>query len=151
MHDHHTGNGHASREGLAQLSRSLEKALDQNRSLLEDMARFTKDESLRLAHMQLDQAGNAFTHFQERRDIGDLFGAQQEWARQVMQEYATLGLHYAEMFRTMTQHVQAHVESAAGEFQQRAEEEAEDLGHDLKTMAGAHAGWQGEQGHLPAE
>ena len=105
----------------------------QNRALLEDMARFTKDESLRLAHMQLDHADHAFAHLHERRDFGGLIGAQQEWVKQTMQEYATLGLRYAEMFQTLTQQVQSHVESAASDLRHQAEAEVEDLGHDLKA------------------
>ena len=151
MHEYHSGNGHASREGIAHLSHSLERALDQNRTWLEEMARFTRDETLRLAHMQLDQAGQAFAHLHERRDLGDMIGAQQEWAKQAMQEYASLGLHYAEMFRTLTQHVQTHVESAAGEFGHRAGQEADDLGQELKDMARASASRHGERAPLPAE
>jgi hypothetical protein len=80
-----------------------------------------------------------------------MIGAQQEWAKQAMQEYATLGLHYAEMFRALTQHVQAHVESAAGEFRHQAGEEAEDLGQGLKDMARSSTSGHGERAPLPAE
>jgi hypothetical protein len=151
MHDHPIGNGHTAREGVAQLSHSLERTLEQNRALLEEMARFTKDESLRLAHRHLDHADNALTHFHERRDFGSLIGAQQEWVKQMMQEYAALGLRYAEMFQAMTQRVQSHVESAASDFRHQAEDEMEDLDHDLKDMPQAHAGLHSEQPHLPAE
>jgi hypothetical protein len=151
MHDHPIGNGYTAREGAQQLSHSLEKALEHNRAMLEEMARFAKDESLRLAHRQLDHADIALTHFHERRDFSGLIGAQQEWVKQTMQEYATLGLRYAEMFQAMTQRVQSHVESAASDFRHQAEAEMEDLGHDLTDVPPAHAGLNGEQTHLPAE
>ena len=151
MHDHPIGNGYTAREGVTQLSQSLERTLEQNRALLEEMARFTKNETLHLAHRQLDHADNAMTHFHERRDFGSLIGAQQEWVRQTIQEYAALGLRYAEMFQAMTLRVQSHVESAASDLQHQAEDEMEDLGHDLKDMPQTHAGLNGEQAHLPAE
>ena len=93
MHEHPIANG--SRENIAHLSHSLEMALGQNRALLEDMVRFTRDESLRLARMQLDHVGNAFAQMHDRHDLSALVGAQQEWIKQAMYEYATLGLRYA--------------------------------------------------------
>ena len=151
MHDHPIGNGYTSREGIAHLNHALEQTLEQNRALLGEMTRFARHESLHMAHRQLDHADAAMTHFYERRDFGSLIGAQQEWAKQAMQEYAALGLRYAEMFQTLTQRVQSHVESAASDFRHQAEDEMEDFGHDLKDVAGAHAGLNGEQTHLPAE
>ena len=150
MHDH-TGTDHAPHEGIVQLSHSLERTLNQNRALLEEMAHFTKDETLRLAHMQLDHASQAFTYFHERHNLGGMIGAQQEWIKQMMQEYATLGLRYAEMFQSVTRHVQSHVESAAADLRHEAEEEMEDLDHGLEEMPRAHNGMDNEQSHLPAE
>lgn len=140
-----------SQEGIAQLSHSLERTLDQSRALFEEMARFTQDESLRFAHMQLDHADHAFSHFRERRDLSGLIGAQQEWIKQMMQEYATLSLRYAEMFHTMAQHVQSHVENAASDLRHRAEQMAEDLGHTHDGMPRPHNGVHVEHPHLPAE
>lgn len=140
-----------SRESIAHLSQSLEKALTQNRTLFEEMARFTKDESLRLAHMQLDHANHAFSHLRERHDFSGLIGAQQEWVKQMMQEYAAMSLRYAEMFHTLALHVQSHVESAASDMQHQAAEVAEDLGHMQADMSRAHNAIHVEQPHLPAE
>ena len=140
-----------SQESIAQLSHSLERTLNQGRALFEDMARFTRDESLRFAHMQLDHADLAFSHFRERRDLSGLVGAQQEWIKQMVQEYATLSLRYAEMFHTLAQHVQSHVENAASDFRHQAEELAEDMGRTHETMTRAHNGVHVEHPHLPAE
>ena len=150
MHDH-TGTDHAPHDGIAQLSHSFEQTLNQNRALLEEMVRFTKDESLRLAHMQLDHASHAFTYFHERHDFGGMIGAQQEWIKQMMQEYATLGLRYAEMFQSVTRHVQSHVEGVAADLRHEAEEEMEDLDHGLEEVSRVHNGMDSEQPHLLAE
>jgi hypothetical protein len=139
------------RHGIAQLSQSLEKTLTQNRILLEEMVRFNKDESLRLAHMQLDHADTAFAHLRERRDLSGLIGAQQEWVKQMIQDYAGLSLRYAEMFQTLAQHVQSHVQSAASDLQHQAETVAEDLGHMQSELVHPHNGIHVEQPHSPAE
>ena len=138
-------------ENITHLSQSLEQTLTQNRNLFEEMARFTKDESLRLAHRQLDHAEQAFSHFRERHDLSGLIGAQQEWLKQMMQEYASLSLRYAEMFHALAQHVQSHVESAASDLQHQAEDVAEDLGHMQSQMVRPRNGIQLEQPHLPAQ
>lgn len=137
------------RESIAQLSQSLEKTLNQNRSLFEEFARFTKDESLKLAHAQLDHANHAFSLLRERPNYSGLIGAQQEWVKQMMQEYAKLSLRYAEMFQSLAQHVQAHVENAANDFQHQADDVAEDLGRMHADMV--HGAIHVEHPHMPAE
>jgi hypothetical protein len=138
-------------ENITLLSQSLEKTLTQNRALFDEMARFTKDETLRFAHTQLDHADHAFAHFRERHDLSGLMGAQQEWVKQMMQEYAAMSLRYAEMFHTLARHVQSHVESAASELRHQADEVAEDLGQMQSATARPHNGVHVEHPHLPAE
>ncbi len=97
--------GYGVGEGMAQLSQSMERTMDQNRMLLEEMARFAKEESLRLAHVQLDQADHAFMRLRDSRDLTGLIDAQQDWMKQMMQEYVALSLRYAEMFHRLAQHL----------------------------------------------
>ena len=138
-------------ERIAQLGQSLETTLHQNRTLFEEMARFTKNESFRLAHAQLDHANQAFSHFRERDDFSGLIGAQQEWVKQMMQDYAQLSLRYAEMFHSLAQQVQSHVESAANDLQHQADEMAEDLGRMHNDLIGPQGGIPVEHPHMPAE
>ncbi len=138
-------------ENITHLSQSLEQTLTQNRNLFEEMARFTKDESLKLAHAQLDHADQVFSHFRERHNLSGLIGAQQEWVKQMMQEYANLSLRYAEMFHTLAQHVQSHVESAADDLQHQADEVAEDLGRMHNDLVRPQGGIHVEHPHMPAE
>jgi len=136
MHEHSA----APRENIAHLTHSLEMALGQNRTLLEDMARFTREESLRLARMQLDHAGAAFAQLHDRHDFSGLVGAQQEWLKQAMQEYATLGLRYAEMFQGLTQQFQSHVQAAASDLQHQAEESLDRENGMPHTQSGMRSG-----------
>jgi hypothetical protein len=148
MHDHDLGTGFAPHQGIAQLSHALEKTLDQNRILFAEMAQFTKDETLHFAHMQLEYADQAFAHFRHRRDLTGLIGAQQEWFKEMMQGYAAQSLHCAEMFHTLTRHVQTHMENAVGELQDHVEEEMNGLGRQMEGMADVDRGTAGEQADL---
>ena len=147
MHDH--PNANSPREAIARMSRSLDMSLGQSRAFLDEMMRFAKDESLHLAQKQLDHANNAFTQFGARRDIAGLIDAQQEWAKLVMQDYASLGLRYAEMFHVLTQRIQSQVQAAA----KGLAEEVEDMRADVaaQAMAAAHAGLNGGQNHAPVQ
>lgn len=151
MHDHDLEPGYAPHQGIAQLSHSLEKTLDQSRTLLAEMARFTKDESMRFAHLQLEHADQAFAHFRDRQDLAGLIGAQQEWFKEMMQDYAAQSLRYAEMFHTLTRHVQSHVENAVSELQDQAEESLNGLDREVADMVDVGHGTTGEQVQPQAE
>jgi hypothetical protein len=149
MHDHHTANANSPREAIAPMSRSLDVSLGQSRAFLDEMMRFAKNESLHLAQKQLDHANNAFIQFGACRAVAGLVDAQQEWAKLVMQDYASLGLRYAEMFHALTQRIQSEVQAGAKGFA----EEVEDMRADVaaQAMAAAHAGLKDGQNHPPVQ
>ena len=140
--------GYGAGEGMTQLSRSMERTMDQNRMLLEEMAHFAREESLRLAHVQLDQADHAFMRLRDSRDMTGLLDAQQEWMKQMMQEYVGLSLRYAEMFHRLAQHLK--FQFSAGEPHQDGEEDGEAVAEDLAQMALPENGIAEGQA-LPAE
>ena len=102
-------------EAIAGLSQSLEKTFDQNRMLWSEMARFTRNESMRFVQLQMDHANHAFAQIDSRRDLSSLIGAQQEWFKETMQDYASQSLRYAEMMRMLAGKVRSRTEQAAGE------------------------------------
>jgi len=124
----------APQDTIQTLRQSVKKTLDQNRVLLTEIAHFTKTESMRVAQRNLDHATHAFAHFDGRRDLAGLIEAQQEWIKQMMQDYATQSLHYAEMFRSLTQGLRNHAEHAASEFAAEAEETAKEFGEKSEAM-----------------
>ncbi len=141
--------GYGAGEGMAQLSQSMERTMDQNRMLLEEMAHFAKEESLRLAHVQLDQADHAFMRLRDSRDMTGLLDAQQEWMKQMMQEYVALSLRYAEMFHRLAQHLK--FQFGAGAPHHDAEEDGETVAEDLTQMTPTGNGMAEGQAPLPAE
>ena len=124
----------ASQSALQTLRDSVEKTLDQNRILLSKLAHFTKTESMRVAQRNLDHANQAFAHFDERRDLTGLIEAQQKWIKEMMQDYATQSLHYAEIFRSLAQGVRHQTEHAASEYAAESEEAAKEFGKKSEAM-----------------
>ena len=123
-----------SQDAMQTLRNSVEKTLDQNRVLLSELAHFTKTESMRVAQRNLDHANQAFAHFDERRDLTGLIEAQQKWIKEMMQDYATQSLHYAEIFRSLAQGVRHQAEHAASEFAAESEEAAKEFGKKSEAM-----------------
>ncbi len=118
MQTSHSANDVSPREAIAGLNQTLEKSFDQNRALLSEMARFAQNESLRFVQLQLDHAHHAFAQLDDHRDWRTLIGAQQEWVRDLMQDYAAQSLRYAEIFRSLAGRVQEqarHVAQAAAD------------------------------------
>jgi hypothetical protein len=121
-------------DAIEALRQSVEKTLDQNRVLLGEIAHFTKVESMRLAQRNLEHANQAFAHFDERRSLTGLIEAQQEWIREMMQDYTAQSLHYADMFRSLAQGVRRQAGHAASEFAAEAEASAEEIGKKGRAM-----------------
>ncbi|HEX4118709.1 MAG TPA: hypothetical protein VHX99_07895 [Rhizomicrobium sp.] len=121
-------------DAIQTLRQSVEKTLDQNRVLLTEIAHFTKAESLRAAQRNLDHATHAFAHFDGQRDWAGLIEAQQEWTRQMMHDWATRSLHYAEMLQSLTQGMRSRAEHVASEFSADVEETAKEFGKKSEAM-----------------
>lgn len=128
-------NAPSGQDAIQSLRHSLERTMDQNRVLFSEIARFTQNESLRLAQLNLEHANHAFAHFDDRRNLAGLIGAQQEWIREMMQEYANQSLHYAEMFRSLAEGVRHQAEHAVSELGSEAEAMAAETGKKSKTVA----------------
>ena len=134
MQTSHSANEAASQDAIKILRQSVERTLDQNRALLAEMAHFTKTESLRLAQRNLDHANHAVAHFDERRDLTGLIEAQQQWVKEMMQDCAAQGLHYAEMFRSLSEGMRSRAEQAASDLVTEARESAEEFGKKSQAM-----------------
>ena len=130
-----TSHSDMSHDAIEALRQSVEKTLDQNRVMLGEIAHFTKCESMRVAQRNLEHANHAFAHFDERRDLTGLIEAQQKWIKEMMQDYASQSLHYAEMFRSLSQGVRRQAEHAASEFAADAEDTAKEFGKTGEAMA----------------
>jgi uncharacterized membrane-anchored protein YhcB (DUF1043 family) len=128
-------NASSPKEAVQNLCHSVEKALDQNRALFSEITRFTQNESLRLAQLNLEHANHAFARFDDRRNLAGLFGAQQEWVRDMMQEYANQSLHYAEMFRSLAEGVRHRAQDAISNLASEGEVVATEARKTGKAVA----------------
>jgi hypothetical protein len=93
------------------------------------MTLFAKDESLRFANLRLERNGAALDKLQDRHGLPGLIGAQHEWLRDFLQDYAGQNLRAAGAFRGLAQNVMASTAEATSENIDRMQHEASDMVH----------------------
>lgn len=104
MQTAHSANGHSPRHAINGIGESLEKTIDQNRTLLSEIAEFTNRESMHFVERQFHNARFALAIFDYRRNLGSLIGAQQAWLN-VMRDYTDQSERYGEMFRNLADRI----------------------------------------------
>ena len=72
---------------VSQLGQSLAQTAESGRALVEEMTLFAKDESLRFVNLRLERNGAALDRLQNCQGIPGLIGVQQEWLRDLLQDY----------------------------------------------------------------
>jgi hypothetical protein len=86
------------------LSRSFEQALEQQKTLWEQVNRFARDESYRFGSRQLEHANQALENMHNSGNMTDMVSAHQEWLRKLVQDYADQSIRYSEMLRDLSSH-----------------------------------------------
>ena len=113
-------------EAVSQLSEQLAHTAESQRALLTEMAVFAKDESLRFVNLRLERNGQALDRLQNCQGLAGLIGVQQEWLRDLMQDYAGQQLRFAGAFRGVAQTVGAKAADAASETVDRMHAHAQE-------------------------
>jgi len=95
---------------VSQLSQSLTQAAESHRALAEEMTVFAKDEGLRFANLRLERNGSTLEKLQNCHGIPGLIGVQQEWLRELLQDYSGQSMRLMNAMRGLTKNA---MESAA--------------------------------------
>jgi hypothetical protein len=103
MADTETGIMHGN-EIAGTLARSFEQALEQQRSLWEQVSRFARDESYRLGSRQLEHANKALEDIHNSFGMTGMVNAHQDWLRKLVQDYTDQSIRYSEMLRDLSSH-----------------------------------------------
>ena len=131
---------------VSQLGQSLAQTAQSGRALVEEMTLFAKDESLRFVNLRLERNGAALDRLQDCQGIPGLIGVQQEWLRDLLQDYTGQSMRWMGALRGLTRNVMEKAgENAAdgidrfqqqtGDVMQQAGEAAQQAG-DAVDQAG---------------
>ena len=80
---------------------------------------FAKDEGLRFVNLRLERNGQALDKLQNCQGIPGLIGVQQEWLRDLVQDYIGQNMRMAGALRGLTQNVMACASEQAAESMDR--------------------------------
>jgi len=126
---------------VSQLSQSLAQATESHRLLAEEMTIFAKDESLRFANLRLERNGATLEKLQNCHGIPGLIGVQQEWLRDLLQDYASQSMRMMGALRGLTKNAMESAAENASDNIDRMRKEAQDA-MDKTSEAMTRAGEQ---------
>ena len=129
---------------VSQLGQSLAQTAESGRALVEEMTLFAKDESLRFVNLRLERNGAALDRLQNCQGIPGLIGVQQEWLRDLLQDYTGQSMRWMGALRGLTRNVMEkatenaadgidRTQHQAGETVQQAEEHIGNIVQDTNN------------------
>jgi hypothetical protein len=126
-------------KAVSQLGESMAQTAESQRALFQGMTHFAKEESLRFMNLRLEHNGAALEKLQNCRGLPGLLGVQQEWLRDLVQDYMSQNMRLAGAFRGVAQNVVASAAETASQtvdrMQQEAGEMAEQVGEQMNQAA----------------
>jgi hypothetical protein len=122
-------------KAVSHLGECLSQTAESQRALLQEMSNFAKDESQRFFSMRLERHGAAMDRMQNCQGIAGLIGAQQEWLRDLLQDYTSQQMRFANAFRDLAHNAVTSATKAASENIDRMHKQAADMSHQAGVMA----------------
>ena len=126
------------------LSQTLAQTAESQRALAKEMTGFAKDESLRFVNLRLERNGAALDKLQHCAGLPGLIGAQQEWLRDLFQDYTSQSMRLLGAWRGVTKNVMETAAENAAENIDRVQQGADDVIHEAENTA-HHAETMGYQ------
>ncbi|SRR5579883_3175578 len=117
----------------------MAQVAESQRQLFQEMASFARDETSRFVNLRLERNGQALEKMQTCHGLPGLIGVQQEWLRELFEDYVSQQMRLAKTFRGLAQNVAASAADAASQNIDRMQEEgrhmAESAGQQMHQMA----------------
>ncbi len=120
---------------VSQLSQSLSQAAESQRLLLSEIAVYAKDESLRFANLRLERNGQVLEKLSTCTGLPGLIGLQQEWLRELMQDYTSQNMRLAGAWRGVAHTVVSEATDAASETVDRMQQHTADMTRQAEDTA----------------
>jgi hypothetical protein len=142
MNDPHTQDTN-SQAAASELSQMFQQAIEQQRALWEQAARVSRDESLRFASLRLKRTNQALENVQGREGLKGMIQVQQDWLRDLVQDYTAQGVRFSETMSRLAAGAMARTVHASREAMQEGQDvmrqTREAASENLDTMRQAGA------------
>jgi hypothetical protein len=126
----HAGSHNGPAKAVSQLSESMAQTAESQRALIQEMTLFAREEGMRFVNLRLERNGHALDKLQNCQGIPGLIGVQQEWLRDLVQDYIGHNMRVAGALRGLTQNVVACASEQAAQSMDRAHHAAKDMAHE---------------------
>jgi ElaB/YqjD/DUF883 family membrane-anchored ribosome-binding protein len=113
-------------QAISQLGETMAQTAESHRVLAQEMTAFAKDESLRFMNLRLERNGQVLDKLQNFAGLPGLIGVQQEWLRDLVQDYAGQSMRLMGAMRGLTKNVMASAVETASENIDRMQQEVGD-------------------------
>ena len=120
---------------VSQLGQSMAQTAESGRALVQEMTVFAKDESLRFVNLRLERNGAALDRLQTCQGVPGLIGVQQEWLRDLLQDYTGQGMRWMGALRGLTRTVMEKATERAADTIDRVQDEARDVMQQAEDAA----------------
>jgi len=139
-------NNHSdSDQTVSQLGQSMAQTAESGRALVQEMTVFAKDESLRFVSLRLERNGAALDKLQNCPGIPGLIGVQQEWMRDLLQDYSSQSMRWMGALRGLTRNVMEKAGESAADNIDRMQREAGDVMDQAEDHRAENTGYQAVQ------
>ena len=132
---------------VSQLGQSLAQSAESGRALVEGISVFAKDESLRFMNLRLERNGAVLDRLQTCAGLPGLMGVQQEWLRDLLQDYSSQSMRWMGAMRGLTRNVMEKATENAADSIDRMKHQASDAMHQAEdaTHHAENMGYQAVQ------
>jgi hypothetical protein len=110
------------RDAFTTVNNSLMKAIDQNRSIAQNMMKAMQEESLRFMNARMEHTSRAIERSRECQGFSSFLMLQQDWLMDFARDYAELNKRFGEVFHEMTEQSAEHASEMIAESARRAEQ-----------------------------
>ena len=112
---------------VSQLGQNMAQTAESGRALVQEMTVFAKDESLRFVSLRLERNGAALDRLQNCQGVPGLIGVQQEWLRDLLQDYTGQSMRWMGALRGITRNVMEKASQSAADNIDGMQHEARDV------------------------
>jgi len=117
---------------VSQLGQSLAQTAASGRALAKDVNVFVKDEGLRFVSLRLERNGAVLDKLQNCAGLPGLVGVQQEWLRDLLQDYGSQSMRLMDAMRGLTRTMMETAGQSASDTIDRMQQQAGDVLHQAE-------------------
>lgn len=113
------------RDAFTTVNNSMMKAMDQNRTIVQNLMKAMQEESLRFMNTRLEHTSRCFERSRECQGLSQFIALQQDWLMDAARDYAELNKRFSEVLQEVTEQTADHANEMIADASRAAQQRAE--------------------------